>query len=492
MQRALRTETAASGPNHRPGRRTRRESGALSTTVVGQPDTTSSWKQEVSLRIAAHKSRRGCSATKQAEPVANWTAAGSRAAQAAARVAARYAQAPSYSQMQAAEAPADSRPAEIAAPETPKAHGPAQPAFAELPAASARRRLWEPEAPHAVESARPAARDWEPAIASLHLAAPSTLEAWENECSHSHREPDLRLLPLQPVPAPVSATASDSVFPSARESESRPVEDLAPPDLAYTAFASSFPVEDRWEWPELAQEPSGSQEIEAVDPDLPIHANLIEFPRELVATRKIRPRREEGPFAAARAEMQLSIFEVDPGAISTRPEPTGAAAVAAWPEPDWEEIELEPQDEVESQQRPAALLELQLAPFNSRLMAALADSAFIAGVVLGPALAAGAKYGHPPMTKIVEVGAVLTILLAGLAYHALFLILAGTTPGMKCAGISLCTFDGQIPTPAQLRSRLGALLLSLVPVGLGLAWALFDDDHLSWHDRLSRTYLRKN
>jgi uncharacterized RDD family membrane protein YckC len=242
----------------------------------------------------------------------------------------------------------------------------------------------------------------------------------------------------------------------------------------------------------LAPEFSGGEEIEPVDPDLPIHANLIEFPRELVATRKIRPRRAEGPFVAARPEMQLSIFEVDPGAISTRPEPTGAAAVAVWPEPAWAEIELEPQDEVESQQTPAAQMELQLAPFNCRLMAALADSALIAGLVLGPALAAVAKFGHPPMTKIVDLGAVLTILLAGLVYHTLFLSMAGTTPGMKCAGISFCTFDGQIPTRAQLRSRLGALLLSLVPVGLGIAWALFDDDNLSWHDRLSRTYLRKN
>jgi hypothetical protein len=62
---------------------------------------------------------------------------------------------------------------------------------------------------------------------------------------------------------------------------------------------------------------------------------------------------------------------------------------------------------------------------------------------------------------------------------------------MRCARISFCTFDGQIPTRGQLRGRLGALLLSVVPAGLGVAWALFDDDHLCWHDRLSRTYLRK-
>jgi hypothetical protein len=38
---------------------------------------------------------------------------------------------------------------------------------------------------------------------------------------------------------------------------------------------------------------------------------------------------------------------------------------------------------------------------------------------------------------------------------------------------------------------MGALLLSVLPVGLGAAWLLFDDDHLCWHDRLSKTYLRK-
>ena len=62
---------------------------------------------------------------------------------------------------------------------------------------------------------------------------------------------------------------------------------------------------------------------------------------------------------------------------------------------------------------------------------------------------------------------------------------------MRYAGIGLCTFDDQRPTRAQRSGRLGALLLSLLPVGLGLAWAIFDEEHLSWHDRLSRTYPRR-
>ncbi len=243
----------------------------------------------------------------------------------------------------------------------------------------------------------------------------------------------------------------------------------------------------------MSEEPSESEAIEPVEPDLPIHANLIEFPRELVATRKMRPRRVEGPFAAQRPEMQLSIFEVDPGAISFDPEPDGAPLAADWPERDWSDIGLEPQlhEEAEPQEPPAALPALHLAPIGRRLTAALVDGALIAGAILVPALAAAARFGNLPAIKIVAIGAVLALLLAGMLYHALFFTLAGATPGMRCARISPCTFDGQIPTREQLRSRLGAQLLSLVPVGLGVAWALFDDDRLCWHDRLSRTYLRK-
>jgi hypothetical protein len=36
-----------------------------------------------------------------------------------------------------------------------------------------------------------------------------------------------------------------------------------------------------------------------------------------------------------------------------------------------------------------------------------------------------------------------------------------------------------------------AMMLSVAPIGLGVMWAIFDEDHLSWHDRLSQTYLRK-
>jgi uncharacterized RDD family membrane protein YckC len=261
---------------------------------------------------------------------------------------------------------------------------------------------------------------------------------------------------------------------------------------ASASLAVARPNEDRWEWQALGEEPWGGEQIEPVEPDLPIHANLIEFPRELVATRKMRPRRAEGPYAVQRTEMQLSIFEVDPGAISTDPEPAGVEPIAAWQEPDWSNIKLEPQlhEESEPQENQAMQPALQLATLGCRLLAAAVDCVLIGGIIAVPVLVAAHKIGHPPAAKILMLCAVVAFLLGGMLYQALFLILAGATPGMRCARVSLCTFDGQIPTRAQLKSRLGALLLSLVPMGLGAAWALFDDDRLCWHDRLSKTYPR--
>jgi uncharacterized RDD family membrane protein YckC len=301
-------------------------------------------------------------------------------------------------------------------------------------------------------------------------ALPVSLEAWESEYSHIRQEPDLRLRPIEPVSLPAAALAS------------RYEEGFASVD------------EDGWEQPAPAEYFSGIHAIGPVEPEEPIHANLIKFPRELVAVRKLRPRRIEGPLAVEGSERQLSIVEVDPGPISIQPESPRAASAATWPEPAWSGLKLEaqPRNEPEYEEVPASEPEVQLAPIGHRLMAALVDGALITALFLGSAMMLVAGIATLPAARIMEICAIFAFLLVAMVYQTLFLTLADATPGMRFAGISLCTFDGQIPIHAQLRSRLGALLLSVVPMGLGVAWALFDEDHLCWHDRLSRTYLRKN
>src|SRR6202020_1495398 len=85
-------------------------------------------------------------------------------------------------------------------------------------------------------------------------------------------------------------------------------------------------------------DPVGSATVEPVE-HLP--ANLIEFPRELVATRKARPRLAEGPFYdASHANSQLSIFEVDSDSLDAPVASKDAAAAAVAP-PEWASIELD-------------------------------------------------------------------------------------------------------------------------------------------------------
>ncbi|MGD0097232.1 MAG: RDD family protein [Terracidiphilus sp.] len=458
----------------------------MSTLVVGQPETTASWKQEVSLRLAEHKSRRGWPAAKPAAaPTVNWMAAGSRAAEAAARVAARYAQAPSYSQILAEQSRAATPAISVVAAAPPRTAVQAQPVIEEWPAAANLPSLSILESAENASPTPSTVRDWEPAISSQ-SAMPASLEEWENECALHRQEPGLLLLRPAPVPCPIAAASATSV--PAPASASILEEPIVVPVSALLPHTSE---PDKWDWKEAVQNPPENGEIEPIEPDLPIPANLIEFPRELVAARKMRPRRAEGPFAVARPEMQLSIFEVDPSAISTQPD-SSSAVLESWSEPGWAEIVLDPQAREEADLQPTMQHSLlHLAPLGHRLRAVLADGVLI-GAMLAPVLMAAARVGHPNAAKIVELGVVSGLLIAGLLYQTLFLTLTGTTPGMRLAGISLCTFDGQIPTGEQLRSRLGGLTLSLVPVGLGIAWALFDDDRLCWHDRLSRTYPRKN
>jgi uncharacterized RDD family membrane protein YckC len=74
-------------------------------------------------------------------------------------------------------------------------------------------------------------------------------------------------------------------------------------------------------------------------------------------------------------------------------------------------------------------------------------------------------------------------------YFLLFSIFGGTTPGMYFRGLSVVGFDGQRPEPRQLLWRGIGYLVSGATLLLGFLWALWDEDHLTWHDRMSQTYL---
>jgi uncharacterized RDD family membrane protein YckC len=76
-----------------------------------------------------------------------------------------------------------------------------------------------------------------------------------------------------------------------------------------------------------------------------------------------------------------------------------------------------------------------------------------------------------------------------LQYFALFTIFGGTTPGMMFRGLQVTSFTGDPATSRQMLLRSLGYLLSAGTFFLGFFWAWWDEDALTWHDRLSRTYL---
>jgi hypothetical protein len=454
----------------------------IQVSTLGQPHMEPAWKQEVNRRLAAHRNRKG---TEPAAPPAPAQHLGSsRAAEAAARVAARYAHAPSYSQMQAEGARVAVRAAEIATQVALEAQAAAEDALAELHAAAQEKPLRGPAVVESIdranrgESMQAAESVQEPSPAAV-VATPVAEPGMFASGMEAGSAPSAAAPASQPELRPVAI----------RWDEDFPVRVLEPRPAPREEFQLS--AEDWWT-PAQVSDTLRSEPI-TVEAE-PAHANLIEFPRELVATRRMRPRLAETPFVARPSgEAQLSIFEVDPGAVSTDP-PQAAVDASAWTAPEWSGMELDEHPAAETAPPPVTSPEaprVMLAPPGLRLMSKVVDASLVLAGYFGLAMYMMSRLAHPPAARPAEVLALGGLVIAGCLYHATFFALGLSTPGMRYAGIALSTFDDLSPTRAQMRRRLSAMLLSLAPVGLGFAWSIFDEDHLAWHDRISQTYLRK-
>jgi len=83
----------------------------------------------------------------------------------------------------------------------------------------------------------------------------------------------------------------------------------------------------------------------------------------------------------------------------------------------------------------------------------------------------------------------LTMLAIAYLFFVGFWSYRGRTLGMQSWGLSLEGMDGSRPSWWQCSSRFAFAILSLLPLGLGFWWQLWDADKLSWHDRWSGTRL---
>ncbi len=434
-------------------------------------------KEQVAQRLAAHRARRSQHSGSSVTPIATPPQAKSRSSRIAATVAERYANSPSYRSFLAEQAETAIREAEAAA---------------EVAARSAR------------------------AIADAQYELLAELDQWN-------------LTPPTPAPTPAAAPATSSLqiteapplAPAAPAANPvltvRLYEDtsrsLAEPTASSTRInlqaqtqaqatvdeAESLILDD-----EIAFRQSPVFDESVAPTEIP--ANLIEFPRQLVAPRKARPRLAEGPLREdadqAPESAQLRIFEVEANQISTAPVVESTA-------PEWSSILLAAHPVAAPVETPEApfLAELppQTAPINLRLMAAIVDNCVVTATLLlfiaafaitvGKLSGGSAHLAMPQITpqitpQIAGIALAATWVVFTLLYQLLFFTFSDATPGMRYARIGLCTFSDDNPTRSAMRRRIFAVILSACPLGIGFLWAWLDDDGLGWHDRISRMYQR--
>jgi len=101
----------------------------------------------------------------------------------------------------------------------------------------------------------------------------------------------------------------------------------------------------------------------------------------------------------------------------------------------------------------------------------------------------GSLGGQFTLSKLSAAVYAVTFAIVYLQYFALFTVFGGTTPGMMFRGLQVTSFTGDPPTPRQMLLRSAGYVLSAGTFFLGFFSAWWDEDALTWHDRLSHTYL---
>ena len=130
-----------------------------------------------------------------------------------------------------------------------------------------------------------------------------------------------------------------------------------------------------------------------------------------------------------------------------------------------------------------------VADLGARRWAGLLDAFFLALTCAGFLALFHSLGGEIAFEKPDALICFLVLYLFYALYFGLFITLAGATPGMQLRGLSVVRLDGNLPDTRQLLWRSFGYLLAGATLMLGFFWALWDEDHFTWQDRISQTYV---
>ena len=78
--------------------------------------------------------------------------------------------------------------------------------------------------------------------------------------------------------------------------------------------------------------------------------------------------------------------------------------------------------------------------------------------------------------------------LIALFYRVVFCIAEADTFGTHWTGLRLLNFDGRRPSRRERLCRAAGACVSIIALGIGFVWAVVDEERLSWHDYMSKTF----
>jgi uncharacterized RDD family membrane protein YckC len=131
----------------------------------------------------------------------------------------------------------------------------------------------------------------------------------------------------------------------------------------------------------------------------------------------------------------------------------------------------------------------RVAPLPKRFLAGLMDfAALLAGAGLF-SLIFRKSGGSFPLTSVNLLAAAFIAAFFIFLYFGLSLASASSTPGLIWAGLEVRTFDGRPLRKADCFWRAFGCLVSISALLLGYVWAVVDGDGMTWHDRMSRTFI---
>lgn len=130
----------------------------------------------------------------------------------------------------------------------------------------------------------------------------------------------------------------------------------------------------------------------------------------------------------------------------------------------------------------------RVASLEHRGLAAFVDCTLVAlalGAFVGTLYAFGGEvvFSRQSVPVYIAVAAITVFL-----YRLLWCLGNGDSPGMRAMQLHLVDLDGRRPDRRKRFLRLFSGWLSVLAAGLGLFWALADEESLTWHDHISQTF----